>query len=60
MEIITNFRTLMILANEVGNAIKSGDSVKIEEAILKLEQYKELIKQSDRFTLNISVGDLNR
>lgn len=59
MEIITNFKTLMILANEVGNARKSGDSVKIEEAILKLEQYKELIKQSDRFTLNISVGDLN-
>lgn len=59
MEIITNFRTLMILANEVGDAIKSGDNVKIEEAILKLEQYKELIKQSDRFTLNISVGDLN-
>ena len=59
MEIVTSFKTLMILANGVGNAEKSGDSVKIEEATLKLEQYKELIKQSDRFTLNISVGDLN-
>lgn len=59
MEIITSIKTLMILASEVGKAKKTGDKDKIDEAILKLKQYEELIKLSDKTMLHSTVGDLN-
>lgn len=58
MEMITSFKTLMILASEVGKAEKTGDKVKIDEAILKLKQYEDLIKISDKMMLHHTVGDL--
>ena len=47
MQIITSIKTLMMLASNVGKARKTGDKAKIEEAILKLKQYEDIIKKSD-------------
>lgn len=58
MEIITSIKTLMILASEVGKAKKTGDKIKIDEAILKLKQYEEIIRLSDKTMLHFTVRDL--
>lgn len=51
VEIVTNVKTLMTLAKEVGNAKKNRDKEQIKLAEAKLQAYEELIKQSDRMIL---------
>ncbi len=58
LEVVTSFKILMMLASEVGKAKKVGNKAKITEATLKLEEYKELIKMSDKTMLHLTVGDL--
>lgn len=59
MEVVTSFKTLMMLASEVGKARKTGDKTKIDEAVLKLKQYEDIVKMSDKTMLHCTIGDLN-
>ena len=58
MIIVTSFQTLMLLAKKVGKAKKTGDKVALKEALLELEQYKDVIKKSDKMMLHCKVGDI--
>lgn len=45
-------------AKEVGNARISGDNQRLNNAILELEAYERIIKQSDIVYTNLSRGHL--
>lgn len=48
---ITYWNTLINLAKEVGEARKSNDSVRIENAEKKLKEYEQLVLDSDEMII---------
>ena len=58
IEIVTSIQTLMLLAKKVGKAKKTGDKVALKEALLELEQYKDIIRRSEKMVLHCRVGDI--
>jgi hypothetical protein len=58
MEIVTSFKTLMILAKAAADAERRGDPQEIEKAVREHDEYRDLCLQSDRMMLHCYYGDL--
>lgn len=58
IKIITDFRVLFQKAHALGQAKKSGDTVKIEQAQIEHDKYKALCLRSDQIMLGVSVEAL--
>lgn len=58
VEIVTDFRELMRLANALGKAKKSGDPEAIVKAQAAHDHYKELCLKADRMSLGVTYGQL--
>lgn len=51
MKIVTNFTTLMMLAQELGQARMSGDLDRIEKAQKKHDEYRDIVLLSDEMII---------
>ena len=58
VEIITNWDTLMQLAQEVGQAKLSGDKERLKKAQEAHDNYRDTCLKSDKMSLNCRNGDL--
>ena len=58
IEIVTDFRVLMQLAQAVGQAEKSGDQEALAKAKADHDAYKDLCLRADRMTLGVPRGSL--
>lgn len=59
IKIKTDFRVLMAHAAAVGAAKKSGDPLRIENAVKEHDAYKELCLNADEMALGITWGQLD-
>lgn len=58
MELITDIKTLMQKAHDVGQAKKHGTIEDITNAQRTLDEYKDVCLQSDKMTLGCTFGAL--
>lgn len=58
LEVITDFRILMSYVKLLNDAKRTGDKVKIHEAQVKHDAYRDLCLKSDKMTLGIRYSDL--
>lgn len=59
LEIITDFRVLMLLAHELGKAKRTNDEELIKLAQKRHDEYKELCLKSDKMNLGVTFGGLS-
>lgn len=58
METITSWQTLMMLAKDLGDARKSGDEEKIQQARQAHDSYRDLCLRADCMSLGVTIGNL--
>jgi len=58
IEILTDFRVLMQLARELGQAEKSGDAEVIAKAKAEHDAYRDLCLKADKMNLGVPCGAL--
>ena len=58
VRIVTDFRVLMKLAKELGDARKSGDESRIKQAKLAHDEYRDLCLSSDEMVTGLTYKDM--
>lgn len=53
MKVVTSYETLMILAKEVGDARKSGDRQRIDNALTEYKSYLNVCLAADRMVISL-------